>query len=109
MGFKDTNYDDRSIQNIIFAYNIKDHEGKIYFPEVMWCIFYSTVGKSDRKMDRTKFARNLLKEIKAKYKELSPTLTMEQLCGNTYNKYNMTVTKYLAGITILYHYRQYKK
>jgi hypothetical protein len=32
---------------IIYCLNIRDHEGYVYFPEVMWAIFYSVIGNNE--------------------------------------------------------------
>lgn len=42
------------LNKIIFCLNIKSHikekEGKVYFPEVMWAIFHSIIGNNDEKV-----------------------------------------------------------
>ena len=38
---KGLNIEKSRLDKIIYCLNIRDHEGKVYFPEVMWAIFYS--------------------------------------------------------------------
>ena len=47
LGYKGLNINKSKLDKIIFCLNIRDHEGKVYFPEVMWAIFYSIIGKND--------------------------------------------------------------
>ena len=56
------------MKKVIHAYNISDHSGKLYLPEVMWSLFYSTVGKTDIKLDNSNTSKKLLKAVKSKYK-----------------------------------------
>jgi hypothetical protein len=71
IGFKDVDQMTPSkLRKVIYCLNIKDHEGKIYFPEVLWSVFYSVVGFNDsnkKRMQRYKANMNLLKRIKNKY------------------------------------------
>jgi hypothetical protein len=107
MGFLETPAPPMSLaklRKVIFCLNIRDHEGKIYFPEVMWSVFYSVVGFNDsnkKRLQRYKANKLLLKRIKNKYKNLGKTLTMDDLCGNIFYKTEFTITHYLAGRLIL--------
>jgi hypothetical protein len=105
MGFNGMRKDEllkpSELQKIIYSLNVRDYGGQVYFPEVMWAVFYSVVGFSNDKLHKLKSNKKLLKKIKNKYKMLSPTMTMDDLCGNSFYRNQMTVTKYIAGRMIL--------
>ena len=69
LGYKGLNIDKSKLDKIIFCLNIRDHEGKVYFPEVMWSIFYSIIGKSknDKTLHECKPMRNIMRKVKNKY------------------------------------------
>ena len=68
-------------------------------------MFYAVVGKSfDAKNNK-----QILTSIKNKYKELEPNLTMDELCGNTFQPTAITITKYMAGMTLLERLRKLVK
>lgn len=52
MGFEDTKMSLMQLKKVIYCLNIRDHEGIIYFPEVMWTVFYSVVGFNDSNKKR---------------------------------------------------------
>jgi len=47
LGYKDIKIEKRKLEKIIFCMNIRDHQGKVYFPEVLWIIFHSVIGNND--------------------------------------------------------------
>jgi len=75
----------------------------------MWAIFYSIVGKNDKKLHDCKPMRNIMRKVKDKYSRLSRNTTLDQLCGNKFYRNEMTVTKYLCGKVILDNLRLLKK
>jgi hypothetical protein len=80
---------------------VRDDSGWVYFPEVMWAVFYSVVGFSNDKLHNLRSNKKLLKRVKNKYRMLNSKMTMDDLCGNTFHRNQMTVTKYIAGKMIL--------
>lgn len=50
LGYRGLNIDKNKLDKIIFCLNIRDHEGQVYLPEVMWAIFYSIVGRNDKEL-----------------------------------------------------------
>lgn len=48
LGFKGQRLEGTKLLKIIYCLNIRDHLGYVYFPEVMWAIFYSVIGNNDR-------------------------------------------------------------
>lgn len=73
----------------------------VYFPEVMWAIFYSVIGNNDRGLSECVQMKQIMNKIKHKYKALDKDVTLNSLCGNKYWHNEITVTKYLCGKTIL--------
>ncbi len=51
LGYDGHKIEQSKLNKIIFCLNIRNHikdsEGKVYFPEVMWAIFHSIVGNND--------------------------------------------------------------
>lgn len=51
LGYEGQKIENAKLNKIIFCLNIKSHlkdnEGKVYFPEVMWTIFHSIIGNND--------------------------------------------------------------
>ena len=44
LGFRGINLTNSMLRKIVFCLNIKDREGFLYYPEVMWAIFHSLGG-----------------------------------------------------------------
>lgn len=109
LGYKGLNIEQSKLDKIIFCLNIRDHEGKVYFPEVMWAIFYSIIGKNDKKLHECKPMRNIMRKVKNKYTGLGRNTSLDMLCGNKFYRNEMTVTKYLCGKTILTQFRILQK
>jgi hypothetical protein len=88
MGFSGMRRDEllkpSELAKIIYSLNVRDYSGQVYFPEVMWAVFYSVVGFSNDKLHKEKSNKKLLKKIKNKYKRLNATMTMDDLCGNSF-------------------------
>ena len=89
------------LDKVIFCLNIRDHEGYVYFPEVMWAIFFSIIGKNDEKLVRCKPMKNVMTKVKNKFVGLNRNTSLDQLCGNKFYRTEMTITKYLTGRLIL--------
>lgn len=83
------------------ASRIKDHNGKMYFPEVMWAIFYSIIGKNNRYLNNCKPMKAIMRRVKNKYPHLKKETSLETLCGNKIDRNHMTVAKLLIGNLIL--------
>lgn len=109
LGYRGLNIDKSKLDKIIFCLNIRDHEGFVYFPEVMWAIFYSIIGKNDKELHECKPMRNIMRKVKNKYSGLSRNTSLDQLCGNKFYRNDMTVTKYLCGRVILDNLRILRK
>ena len=101
LGYKGLNIEDTKLAKIIYCLNIRDHTGFVYFPEVMWAIFYSIVGKNDRGLHACKPMKAIMRRVKNKYPGLSRSTSLDMLCGNKFYRNEMTVTKYLCGKIIL--------
>jgi len=101
LGYKGLNIDKSKLDKIIFCLNIRDHEGTVYFPEVMWAIFYSIIGKNDKMLHECKPMRNIMRKVKNKYSGLGRNTSLDMLCGNKFYRNDMTITKYLCGKVIL--------
>lgn len=43
----------RKLLKIIYCMNIKDHGGRVYFPEVLWTICHSLVGCNDEDINKS--------------------------------------------------------
>ena len=97
LGYKGLNIEKSKLDKIIYCLNIRDHEGFVYFPEVMWAIFYSIVGKNDKGLHDCKPMRNIMRKVKNKYVGLGRNTSLDMLCGNKFYRNEMTVTKYLCG------------
>ena len=93
---------------MIYCLNIRDREGYVYYPEVMWSIFHALGGYNSENVLKCQEVESILKEIKKKYKLLSKTthklvlwnkelqqkqiveivekvkVSMTTLCGNKY-------------------------
>ena len=87
------------------AARIKDHNGKMYFPEVMWAIFYSIIGKNNRYLNNCKPMKAIMRRVKNKYPHLKKETSLETLCGNKIDRNHMTVAKLLIGNLILEQWR----
>lgn len=85
---------------IIYCLNIRDRQGYVYFPEVMWAIFYTIVGNNEAGISECLQMRTIMTRLKNKFKGLGRNTTLEALCGNRFYRNEMTVTKYLAGMLI---------
>ena len=109
LGYKGLNIEQSKLEKIIFCLNIRDHEGFVYFPEVMWAIFYSIIGKNDKKLHECKPMRNIMRKVKNKYTGLGRNTSLDMLCGNKFYRNEMTVTKYICGKVILRHLRILQK
>lgn len=52
---------DYYLTKLIDALNIPDHEGLLYFPEVMWPLFHALIGNSSKKLDSHSWIRTMLR------------------------------------------------
>jgi len=109
LGYRGLNIDKSKLDKIIFCLNIRDHEGFVYFPEVMWAIFYSIIGKNDKELHECRPMRNIMRKVKNKYTGLGRNTSLDMLCGNKFYRNEMTITKYLCGKLILTNLRTLKK
>jgi hypothetical protein len=50
MGLKDKKISRRELSKIIYCLNIDDHEGQVYFPEVLWSIAYTLLGDNGKRV-----------------------------------------------------------
>jgi len=77
------------------------HQGRVYFPEVMWPIFHSIIGNNDEVVQQCEQVKNNIKVMKIKWKALGRETTIDSLCGTRFYKTDMTMTKYMNGIKIM--------
>lgn len=101
LGYKGLSIEKGKLDKIIYCLNIKDHAGTVYFPEVMWAIFYSIIGKNDKGLHGCKPMKAIMRRVKNKYPGLGRNTSLDMLCGNKFYRNEMTVTKYLCGKVIL--------
>ena len=101
LGYKGLSIEKGKLDKIIYCLNIKDHTGFVYFPEVMWAIFYSIIGKNDNDLHGCKPMKAIMRRVKNKYPGLGRNTSLDMLCGNKFYRNEMTVTKYLCGKIIL--------
>jgi hypothetical protein len=52
LGYKDIEIENAKLNKLIFCFNIRDHQGNVYFPEVMWSIFHSLIGNNEEAVSR---------------------------------------------------------
>lgn len=109
LGYQGLKIESSKLLKIIYCLNIRDHQGKVYFPEVMWAIFYSVIGNNDRGLSRCHQVKQIMQKIKNKYSGLDRNVTLNSICGNNYWQNEMTVTKYLSGMVILKNMRELAK
>ncbi len=109
LGYEGINIEPSKLSKIIFCLNIRDHKGKVYFPEVMWAIFHSIIGNNDEKVHKCEQVNNIMKIVKRKYKGLGKYVTPDSLCGNKFYKNEMTVSKYLCAMQIANTWRKLKE
>ena len=109
LGYKGIIIDDVKLNKIIFCLNIKDHGGKVFYPEVLFSIFHSIVGVNDEKVKDCDQVKNILKMLKQKYKsQLSKKLDLDTICGNRFYRTEQTASKILAASAILKRWRAFK-
>jgi hypothetical protein len=109
LGYKGIRIEDTKLNKIIFCLNIRDHQGYVYYPEVMWSLFHSIAGMNDEKVLKCDQINSILKIVKYKYKALGKRLTLEALCGNKYYRRELTAIKYIQGIKILKQWRLFQQ
>lgn len=84
LGYQGIRIEDQKLNKIIFCLNIRDHLGRVYYPEVMWTIFHSIAGMNDEKVLRCKQIKIILKTMQLKYRGLGKKIHLDVLCGNKY-------------------------
>lgn len=86
LGYNGHKIENPKLNKIIFCLNIrnhiKDNEGKVYFPEVMWSVFHSIVGNNDEIVHKCEPIQNIMRILKRKYKGLGKSVTPDSICGN---------------------------
>jgi hypothetical protein len=100
LGYKNIKIEETKLNKIIFCLNIKDHQGTVYFPEVLWAIFHSIIGNNDQRVHECTPIKNIMKILKYKYKGLGKHVTPDSLCGNKFYKDELTVSKFLSASKI---------
>lgn len=106
LGYKGSTIEKSKLDKIIYCLNIRDHNGRVYFPEVMWAIFYSIIGNNEKGLIQCQQIKNIMTKAKNKYKGLGRNTTLDSLCGNKYYRNEITITKYLCGMVILQNMRK---
>ena len=108
LGYQGIRIEESKLNKIIFCLNIRDHNGKVYYPEVMWTIFHSIAGMNDDKVLGCEQITSILKLVKSKYKHLGKKVNLDSLCGNKYYRKEMTAIKYIQAMKILQKWRTFK-
>jgi len=108
LGYQGIRIEESKLNKIIFCLNIRDHHGRVYYPEVMWTIFHSIAGMNDDKVLNCEQITNILKLVKNKYKGLGKKVNLDSLCGNKYYRKELTAIKYIQAMKILYKWRNFK-
>lgn len=108
LGYQGIRIEESKLNKIIFCLNIRDHLGRVYYPEVMWTIFHSIAGMNDEKVLNCEQINNILKVVKHKYKGLGKKINLDTLCGNKYYRKELTAIKYIQAMKILTKWRNFK-
>jgi len=108
LGYQGIRIEESKLNKIIFCLNIRDHLGRVYYPEVMWTIFHSIAGMNDEKVLNCEQIANILKIVKNKYKGLGKKVNLDSLCGNKYYRKELTAIKYIQAMKILTKWRLFK-
>jgi len=108
LGYQGIRIEESKLNKIIFCLNIRDHLGRVYYPEVMWTIFHSIAGMNDDKVLNCEQIINILKIVKGKYKGLGKKVNLDSLCGNKYYRKELTAIKYIQAMKILTKWRNFK-
>merc|ERR1711865_639106 len=74
--------EEAKLNKIIFCLNIRDHLGRVYYPEVMWTIFHSIAGMNDEKVLNCEQINNILKSVKQKYEMMMQSVLANQQQDN---------------------------
>lgn len=108
LGYQGIRIEESKLNKIIFCLNIRDHLGRVYYPEVMWTIFHSIAGMNDEKVLNCEQINTILKVVKHKYKGLGKKINLDTLCGNKYYRKELTAIKYIQAMKILTKWRNFK-
>jgi len=108
LGYQGIRIEESKLNKIIFCLNIRDHLGRVYYPEVMWTIFHSIAGMNDDKVLNCEQIITILKIVKQKYKGLGKKVNLDSLCGNKYYRKELTAIKYIQAMKILTKWRNFK-
>ena len=95
LGYAGIRIEDSKLNKIIFCLNIRDHNGQVYYPEVMWAVFHSIVGINDERVNSCQQVKTILKIVRQKYKDLGKSVSLDSLCGNKYYRNDLTAIKYI--------------
>eukprot|EP00350_Pseudokeronopsis_sp_OXSARD2_P006306 CAMPEP_0170551442 /NCGR_PEP_ID=MMETSP0211-20121228/9438_1 /TAXON_ID=311385 /ORGANISM="Pseudokeronopsis sp., Strain OXSARD2" /LENGTH=186 /DNA_ID=CAMNT_0010858605 /DNA_START=342 /DNA_END=902 /DNA_ORIENTATION=+ len=77
IGFKGIKIGHKNLHKVIYCFNIPDHCGKVYFPEVLWCVFNSVAGVNDEKVNNCYTVKQILRKLRVKFKDLPRSLTLD--------------------------------
>ena len=108
LGYQGIRIEEAKLNKIIFCLNIRDHVGRVYYPEVMWSVFHSIAGMNDEKVLNCEQINNILKVVKHKYKGLGKKVNLDALCGNKFYRKELTAIKYIQAMKILNKWREFK-
>jgi hypothetical protein len=108
LGYQGIRIEETKLNKIIFCLNIRDHLGRVYYPEVMWAIFHSIAGMNDEKVLKCKQIKIIIKTMEDKYRGLGKKIHLDTICGNKFYRKEMTAIKYIQGMKILNTMIKYK-
>ena len=100
LGYQGIMIDDAKLYHLIFCLNIPDHEGMVYYPEVMWPVFHSLSGINDHQVNNCEQVITIMRLVRFKYKDLPKKVNLEILCGNKYIPNIITAAKHIQALKI---------
>jgi len=66
---------------VIGKLNIKDHLGRVYYPEVMWALANSYFDCCNERVVNSQTIYEVLKVLKQKFRGLGTKFNLKTLCG----------------------------
>ena len=71
LGYKGISLTKNMIDKIIYCLNIRDRQGEVYYPEVMWAIFHAVAGYNTENVLNCQENKTIIKKIKKKFRQLA--------------------------------------
>ena len=96
------------LEKFICKLNIRVRDGKLYYPEVMWAIFYKFTGTYNRELNTSREQKQILMNLKILYCGIDKKMTLKQLFGLEKYTHEINMESYVQGKKILKAYENYK-